>query len=92
MQPVQRRSIRKAAHGSGLVEGSSVPVHLKFPFAGPVDEINCKEGATVKLNSIVATLNTSEIDHQIKLQEIRRAPKRRPSRDALAARAPAESA
>lgn len=90
MQPVQRRNIRKAAHGSGLVEGSSVPVHLKFPFAGVIDEINCKEGGSVKLNSVVATLNTTEVDHQIKLQEIaiREATAKR---DALAARAPAEA-
>lgn len=66
---VEPRVIYRSVHGWGLVEGSSVTMHMKFPWAGQAEEINAKEGQVVKQGEIIAKLNTTEIDFKIKLEE-----------------------
>ena len=66
---VEKKIIRRAVHGSGLVEGSSVVLHLKFPFSGILDDLDAKEWQSVKQNDILAKLNTVEVDSRIKLEE-----------------------
>ncbi len=66
---VEPRQIHRAIHGSGLVEGSSAIMRLKYAVPGILDEVNFKEGEFVKGNDIVARLNTTDIDSKIKLEE-----------------------
>ena len=70
VQPVQLKTIWRSAHGAGLVEGNGVVTHLKFPFAGIVDDIDVKENDTIKLNDTVAKMNSTEVDDRISLEEI----------------------
>src|ERR1043165_10151027 len=69
-KPVQRQVIKRSAHGSGQIQGYGVPVKMKFPFAGLIDDILVKEGDWVKLGEVIAKLNTTEIDDKIKLEEL----------------------
>lgn len=66
---VEPRVIFRTVHGWGLVEGSSVTMRMKFAWAGQLEEVNAKEGQVVKQGDIIATLNTTEIDFKIKLEE-----------------------
>ena len=88
-QPVQLKTIWRSAHGAGLVEGNGVVTHLKFPFAGIVDDIDVKENDTVKLNDTVAKMNSTEVDDRIALEEIALG-EAKAKRDAIVARKNAE--
>ncbi|MEI6232127.1 MAG: HlyD family efflux transporter periplasmic adaptor subunit [Planctomycetota bacterium] len=87
--PVQLKTIWRTAHGAGLIEGYGAVTRLKFPFAGIVDEIEAKEGGTVKLNDTVAKLNSTEADDHIALEEIA-LKEAKAKRDAITARKNAE--
>lgn len=60
--------IHRSVHGAGIIEGSSVAMRLKFPFAGIIDDIDAKEGRTIKQGDIVARLNSAEADSKIVLE------------------------
>jgi multidrug efflux pump subunit AcrA (membrane-fusion protein) len=84
-QPVQIKTIWRSAHGAGLVEGNGALTRLKFPFAGLVDDVEPKENASVKLNDVVAKMNSTEVDDRIALEEIT-LKEAKAKRDALVAR------
>ncbi|HLX64833.1 MAG TPA: hypothetical protein VKX17_26410 [Planctomycetota bacterium] len=88
-QTVMRKTIRKTAHGSGLIEGSSVTMRMHFPWGGYVDRVLVKEGQMVKGRDLLAQLSPIELDDKIKLQEIE-VKELKAKRDALAARKSAE--
>ena len=84
-QPVQIKTIWRSAHGAGLVEGNGAITRLKFPFAGLIDDVEPKDNASVKLNDIVARMNSTEVDDRIALEEIT-LKEAKAKRDALVAR------
>lgn len=65
---VGKKVIHRSVHGAGIIEGSSVLMRLKFPFGGIVDDIDAKEGGTVKQGDTVARLNPAEIENKIVLE------------------------
>lgn len=83
--PAQLKTIRRSAHGAGVIEGNSTITHLKFPFAGIVNNIEAKENGTVQLGDTVATMDSTEMDDRIAQEEIA-LKEAKAKRDAIVAR------
>ena len=89
--PAQLKTIRRSAHGAGVIEGNSTITHLKFPFAGIVTTLEPKENGTVQLGDVVATMDSTEVDDRIALEEIA-LKEAKAKRDGVAARKKADLA
>src|SRR4051812_40681589 len=57
--------IERLVKGAGRIEGLG-EIPLSFGMPGRLDEITAKEGQDVALNDELATLNSADLDNQVK--------------------------